>query len=121
MVLVIIMEKDFIITEIVRVISVGKEKHPDRVTKFRADLKSNELIFQFSGNINVKFETPYVTMEYSIKKNKILQCYGYKDSTPAQEVLDYVNIEWLPFAKKQMYLYGGRFPYLKSIDSFFAR
>ena len=55
MVLVIIMEKDFIITEIVRVISVGKEKHPDRVTKFRADLKSNELIFQFSGNINVKF------------------------------------------------------------------
>lgn len=50
-----IMEKLFIITEIVRVISVGKETHPDQVTKFRADLKSNELIFQFSGNINVKF------------------------------------------------------------------
>lgn len=47
-------------------------------------------------------QTPYVTMEYSIKKNKILQCYGYKDSTPAQEVLDYVNKKWLPFAKKQM-------------------
>ncbi len=49
------MEKDFIITEIVRVIQVGKEKHPDKISSFSADLKSNELIFQFSGDIKVKF------------------------------------------------------------------
>ncbi len=50
-----VMEKDFIITEIIRVIMVGKEKHPNKISSFSADLKSNELIFQFSGDLIVKF------------------------------------------------------------------
>ena len=47
-------------------------------------------------------ETPFVTMEYSVSKKKILQCYGLSDSRPDQVVLDYVNKKWLPYANKQM-------------------
>ena len=46
--------------------------------------------------------TPYVTMEYSIAKKKILQCYGEHDHRPAQEVLDYVNKKWLPYANRKI-------------------
>lgn len=46
--------------------------------------------------------TPYVTMEYSISKKKILQCYGEHDHRPAQEVLDYVNKKWLPYANRKI-------------------
>lgn len=47
-------------------------------------------------------QTPYVTMEYSLEKKKILQCYGYKDKKPEQEVLDFVNNKWLPYANRKM-------------------
>lgn len=45
--------------------------------------------------------TPLVTMEYSVKTKKILQCYGEHDSKPSNEILDYVNNKWLPYAKRQ--------------------
>ena len=47
-------------------------------------------------------ETPFVTLEYSIKNKKVLQCYGYKDSKPEEQVLDFVNNTWLPYANKKL-------------------
>ena len=45
---------------------------------------------------------PFVTVEYSPSQKKILQCYGYNDSTPSVEVLDFVNKKWLPYANRQI-------------------
>lgn len=45
---------------------------------------------------------PYVTVEYSIKRKNVLQCYGYNDKTPKQQVLDFVNKQWLPFANERL-------------------
>lgn len=47
-------------------------------------------------------ETPLATLEYSLKMKKVLQCYGDHDSTPEQDVLDYVQKKWLPKANRQM-------------------
>jgi len=47
-------------------------------------------------------QKPFVTLEYSLKSKKILQCYGYRDSRPSQEVLDYANNVWLPYANKKL-------------------
>ena len=46
--------------------------------------------------------TPFVTMEYSLKEKKILQCYGDKDSKPADEVLNFANKIWLPYANRKL-------------------
>ena len=48
--------------------------------------------------------TPFVTMEYSLDKKQILQCYGKSDTRPAVEVLDFVNKKWLPYANEQLKL-----------------
>lgn len=47
-------------------------------------------------------DIPYVTLEYSLKNNKILQCYGEHDSKPNEKVMKYVNKVWLPYANKQI-------------------
>lgn len=54
-------------------------------------------------------DVPFVTIEYSPKSKKVLQCYGYQKSTsyadrclPEQPVLDFVNNVWLPYANKTM-------------------
>ena len=47
-------------------------------------------------------ETPLVTVEYSPEKHKVLQCYGYDDSTPCKEILDFVNNKWLPYANRKI-------------------
>ena len=43
------MEENFVITEIKRVIMVGKEEYPEQKTSFSHHLPYNELIFNFSG------------------------------------------------------------------------
>ena len=48
-----------------------------------------------------EIEKPYVTVEYGLKDNKVLQCYGYHDSKPQQEVIDFVD-EWGKKVKKEM-------------------
>ena len=63
-------------------------------------LREETLIFFVRNKESV--ETPFVTMEYSVSKKKILQGYGLSDSRPDQVVLDYVNKKWLPYANKQM-------------------
>ena len=46
--------------------------------------------------------TPLVTLEYSIKTHKILQCYGEHDTKPSDEILNFVNKKWLPYANRKL-------------------
>ncbi len=47
-------------------------------------------------------ETPFVTIEYSLKTKEVLQCYAYKNSTPDDNVLEFVNNKWLPHANQEL-------------------
>lgn len=47
-------------------------------------------------------DTPFVTIEYSISRKQVLQCYGYQNHTPDEKVMNFVNQLWLPFANKQL-------------------
>ncbi len=47
-------------------------------------------------------DTPFVTLEYSLKTHKVLQCYGEHDHKPNNAVLHYVNKVWLPYANKHL-------------------
>ncbi len=47
-------------------------------------------------------ETPLVTVEYSLKQRKVLQCYGDNDSKPDRQVLNFVHRKWLPYANKKL-------------------
>lgn len=47
-------------------------------------------------------DVPFVTVEYSLKNKKVLQCYGEHDHKPNDVVLDFVNKKWLPFANRQL-------------------
>lgn len=49
------MNENFIITKISRVILVGKDEYKEANTSFSHELKSNELIFHFSGQTTVHF------------------------------------------------------------------
>lgn len=46
--------------------------------------------------------TPFVTLEYSLKRHQVLQCYAYHNEKPQQDVLDFVHKTWLPYANKQL-------------------
>ena len=46
--------------------------------------------------------TPFVTLEYSISSKKILQCYAYHNSRPAEDVMEFVNHVWLPYANRKI-------------------
>lgn len=43
---------------------------------------------------------PFVTVEYSLKGKKILQCYAKGNSTPDANVTTYINSIWTPYANK---------------------
>jgi len=45
---------------------------------------------------------PFVTVEYSLKNKKVLQCYGAGSVKPDDAVLTFVNKVWLPFANKTL-------------------
>lgn len=47
-------------------------------------------------------EKPLVTVEYSLKTKKVLQCYGDHDSKPAEEVINFVHKKWLPYANRKL-------------------
>ena len=47
-------------------------------------------------------QTPFVTVEYSPEKHKILQCHGDHNSEPEQEVKEYIYKKWLPYANRQI-------------------
>ena len=44
--------------------------------------------------------TPLVTLEYSLRNHKVLQCYGEHDHKPSEDILHYVNRVWLPYANR---------------------
>lgn len=64
----------------------------------RRFIREESLIFFVRSRQNP--ETPFVTLEYSLKNRKVLQCYGEYDSKPSENVLHYVNKVWLPYANK---------------------
>lgn len=63
-------------------------------------IKEESLIF-FVRNANEP-DTPFVTMEYSIKDKQILQCYGENDHRPSDSVMDFVKKKWLPYANRKL-------------------
>ena len=49
-----------------------------------------------------ELDKPFVTIEYSLKTKKVLQCYAYKNTKPDEKVLKFVHKKWLPYANKQL-------------------
>ena len=47
-------------------------------------------------------DVPFVTMEYSLKSNKILQIYASGNTRPTEDVQTFIQKKWLPYAKKQL-------------------
>ena len=47
-------------------------------------------------------DKPLVTLEYSLKTHKVLQCYATHNTKPDENVLHYVNKIWLPYANKHL-------------------
>ena len=47
-------------------------------------------------------DVPFVTIEYSPKQKKVLQCYGDHDSKPDDCVMEFVNKKWLPYANRKI-------------------
>lgn len=63
-------------------------------------VREESLIF-FVRNI-AEPDTPFVTVEYSLRNKKVLQCYGEHDTRPDDSVMEFVNKKWLPFANRQL-------------------
>lgn len=63
-------------------------------------IREESLIFFIRSKENPA--TPFVTMEYSLSQKKVLQCYGEHDHRPSQQVLDFVNKKWLPYANRKI-------------------
>ena len=63
-------------------------------------IREESLIFFIRKKENK--ETPFVTMEYSLKSKQILQCYGENNKKPEKEILDYINNKWLPYANRKI-------------------
>ena len=47
-------------------------------------------------------EKPFVTVEYSLKQKRVLQCYAYGNTPPDNTVTYYINNVWLPYANKTL-------------------
>lgn len=47
-------------------------------------------------------DTPLVTLEYCLESHKVLQCYAYHDTKPSDDILNFVNKKWLPYANRQI-------------------
>ncbi len=63
-------------------------------------VREETLIF-FVRNI-AEPDIPFVTVEFSIEQHKVLQCYGCDDTPPNDNVLHFVNKQWMPFANRQI-------------------
>ena len=63
-------------------------------------VREESLIFFVRNKDNI--QTPFVTLEYSLKNHKILQCYADHDTKPEDNVLDFVNKVWLPYANRKI-------------------
>ena len=73
---------------------VGRMNYDQRV------IREESLIF-FVRHISAP-DVPFVTVEYSLKNKKVLQCYGEHDRKPDESVLEFVNRKWLPYANRKL-------------------
>lgn len=73
---------------------VGRMNYDQRFSR------EESLIF-FVRNITEP-NVPFVTVEYSLSRKKVLQCYGKGDTKPNDSVLEYINKKWLPYANKKL-------------------
>ena len=44
---------------------------------------------------------PFVTVEYDMERNRVVQCYGNHDSKPDEKVIKFVN-KWADFVRKEL-------------------
>ncbi len=63
-------------------------------------IKEESLIFFVRNRLEPN--TPLVTIEYSLKNKKVLQCYGDNDTKPSEDILLFVNKVWLPYANRKL-------------------
>ncbi len=63
-------------------------------------VREESLIFFVRNSLTPS--VPFVTVEYSLKEKRILQCYSLKNSKPNDSVLDFINKQWLPFANRKL-------------------
>lgn len=47
-------------------------------------------------------DKPLATVEYSLKNHAVLQCYADHDSKPNEDILNFVNNKWLPYANRKI-------------------
>ena len=47
-------------------------------------------------------EIPLATLEYSLSKKKVVQCYGDRDSKPEDAITSFVCNKWLPYANRKL-------------------
>ena len=47
-------------------------------------------------------EIPLATLEYSLSKKKVVQCYGDRDSKPEDAITSFVYNKWLPYANRKL-------------------
>lgn len=63
-------------------------------------IREESLIF-FIRNISEP-DKPFVTMEYSLASNRVIQCYATNNTKPNNAVMEFINNKWLPYAKKAL-------------------
>lgn len=63
-------------------------------------IREESLIF-FVREVD-KPDIPFVTMEYSLERHKILQCYAKGDTKPNDQTIQYLDKIWLPFANRTL-------------------
>jgi len=63
-------------------------------------VREESLIFFIRTKANP--EVPFVTVEYSPSKHKILQCHGNNNAMPDDKTMHYIQKIWLPYANKQL-------------------
>lgn len=63
-------------------------------------VREDSLIFFVRSKDNPNM--PFVTMEYSIRDKKLLQCHGDHNKCPDENTMEFINKKWLPYARKQL-------------------
>ena len=64
-------------------------------------MANQETLIFFVRKID-ELDKPFVTLEYSLKSKKVLQCYAYRNTQPEEKVLKFVHKKWLPYANKTL-------------------
>lgn len=47
-------------------------------------------------------DKPLATLEYSLSKKKVIQCYGDSDTKPEEAICTFVYKKWLPYANRKL-------------------